>query len=107
MPSMLLKNKTPSGGYLDVTVVGPEGVNRMGIGAMVRAYKTGRAEQRDALLASEEIATGYGFCSGQPAIAHLGLGEETDCDLVVTLPHGKGRIIRRNVKVNRHLRIGK
>ncbi len=66
-PSMLLKNETPAGGYLDVTVVGSKGVNRMGIGAMVRAYKAGRAGKSDAMLASEEISTGYGFCSGQPA----------------------------------------
>jgi hypothetical protein len=104
-PSLLLKNETPSGHYLDVSVVGPKGVNRMGIGAMVRAYKTGHAGQADALLASEEIATGYGFCSGQPAVAHLGLGKATTCDLVVTLPHGKGRITRRNVKVDQHLTI--
>jgi hypothetical protein len=77
----------------------------MGIGAMVRAYKTGRAGESDAIIASEEIATGYGFCSGQPAVAHLGLGKEAICDLVITLPHGKGRIIRRNVKVNQRLRI--
>lgn len=105
MPSMLLKNETLAGHYLDVTAVGSVGINRMGIGAIVRAYKTGRAEAPGALLASEEISTGYGFCSGQPAVAHLGLGAETNCDLVVTLPHGKGRIIRRNVKANQHLRI--
>ena len=104
-PSMLLKNETPAGNYLDVTVVGSHGVNRMGIGAMVRAYKTGLAGKPDALLAAEEIATGYGFCSGQPAVAHLGLGNATTCDLVVTLPHGKGRIIRRDVKANQRLRI--
>lgn len=105
LPSMLLKNETRARGYLDVTVVGQKGVNRMGIGAMVRAYKTGRAREPDAMIASEEIATGYGFCSGQPAVAHLGLGAETKCDLVVTLPHGKGQIVRRNVKVNQHLRV--
>ncbi|MCH7995417.1 MAG: CRTAC1 family protein [Planctomycetes bacterium] len=104
-PSMLLKHETPSGGYLDVTVVGPKGVNRMGIGTMVRAYKAGRAGKPEALLASEEISTGYGFCSGQPAVAHLGLGTEATCDLVITLPHGKGRIVRRGVKANQRLRI--
>lgn len=104
-PSMLLKNETPSGGYLDVTLVGPQGVNRMGIGAVVRAYKSGRIGKPDALLASEEISTGYGFCSGQPAIAHLGLAAEAACDLEITLPHGAGRIVRRNVKVNQRLQI--
>jgi len=105
LPSMLLKNETPAGHYLDVTVVGPEGVNRMGIGAMVRAYETGQAGKPQALLASEEIATGYGFCSGQPAVAHLGLGKSTTCDLVVTLPHGKGRIVRPHVAADQRLTI--
>ena len=105
LQSLLLKNETPSGHYLDVTVVGAKGVNRMGIGSMVRAYQTGRAGDSEALLASEEIASGYGFCSAQPAVAHLGLGKATTCDLVVTLPHGKGRIVRRNVKVNQRPRI--
>lgn len=105
-PSMLLKNETRGGNSLDVAVLGPKGVNRMGIGAMVRAYKPGQAGKPEALLASEEIATGYGFCSGQPPIAHLGLGKATTCDVVVTLPHGKGRIARRGVKANQRLRVG-
>ncbi|MEX2185704.1 MAG: VCBS repeat-containing protein [Pirellulales bacterium] len=105
LPSMLLRNETPAGGYLDVAVVGAKGVNGMGIGAVVRAYTADRAGEPDALIASEEIATGYGFCSGQPAVAHLGLGEAAICDLVLTLPHGKGRIVRRGVKANQRLEV--
>jgi hypothetical protein len=104
LPSMLLRNETPAGGYLDVAVVGAKGVNGMGIGAVVRAYATDHAGEPDALIASEEIATGYGFCSGQPAVAHLGLGAAATCDVVVTLPHGKARIVRRG-KANRRLGI--
>ncbi|MCZ6699996.1 MAG: VCBS repeat-containing protein [Planctomycetota bacterium] len=103
--SLLLKNETKSGHYLDVEVVGSKGVNRTGIGAVVRAYRSGQGGRLHALLASEEVATGYGFCSGQSAIAHLGLGEVTVCDVVVTLPHGKGEIIKRNVKANQRLKI--
>ena len=33
----------------------------MGIGAVVRAYKTGRAREPDAMVASEEIATDTDF----------------------------------------------
>jgi len=104
-PSMLLKNETPAGHYLDVTVIGAKGVNRMGIGAVVRAYTAGHAGEPDALLAAEAVATAYGFCSAQPAVAHLGLGEATSCDVVITLPHGKGRVVRQNIKANQHLRI--
>jgi enediyne biosynthesis protein E4 len=104
-PSMLLHNETPGGHYLAVRVVGSNGVNRMGIGSMVRAYVAGHADEAKALLASEPIATNYGFCSAQPPVAHLGLGKATRCDLVITLPCGKGRIVRTNVDVNQWLTV--
>lgn len=104
-PTLLLRNETPSGHFLDVEIEGAAGINRMGIGAVVRAYRAGHSGDLKHLLASEELATGYGYCSGQPAVAHLGLAAETTGDLVVTLPHGKGRIARRDVKANQRLRI--
>jgi len=104
-PSMLLKNETPSGRYLDVQVIGSGRINRMGIGAVVRAYRAGHAGQTEHLLASEEISAGCGFCSGHAPVAHLGLGEAATCDLVVTLPHGRGRIVRQDVPTNQRLAI--
>lgn len=104
-PSMLLKNETPSGHYLDVEVVGSGSINRMGIGAMVRAYRAGRAGETDHLLASEEIAAARGFCSGHPPVAHLGLADTTTCDLVITLPHDRGRIVRRDVQSDQCLTV--
>jgi hypothetical protein len=103
LPSMLLRNETPSGNPIDVQVVGSSGVNRMGIGCVVRAYLAGRAEDPVALVASEEIAAAYGFCSAPAPIAHLGLGELTRCDIVITLPHGKGRIVRAGVEARQRL----
>jgi len=102
-PSLLMKNETPSGHYLDVEVVGAGRVNRNGVGAMVRAYRAGQAGKATALLASEEIATGYGFCSGQPPVAHLGLGHVDVCDVMVTLPHGQGRLVRKSVDADQSL----
>jgi hypothetical protein len=102
-PSMLLRNETAGGHYVDVAVVGSGRVNRMGIGSQVRAYRAGHAGEADALLASEQIATGYGFCSGQPPIAHLGLGDATTCDLVITLPCGCGQVVRENVAADQKL----
>ena len=105
LPSLLLRNETPSGNYLDVIVVGKGRVNRMGIGTTVRAYRSGRAGDPAALLAAEEIATAYGFCSAQPGVAHLGLASETACDLVVTLPHGAGTIRRPNIQANQSVSV--
>jgi len=104
-PSLLLNNETDGGAYLDVAVVGAGGINRDGIGSMVRAYAPGQAllAGGEDFVASEQITTGYGYASGQAPVAHLGLGERDKCDVVVTLPHGKGRIVRRNVETNRRL----
>ncbi len=105
-PSLLLQNDTPSGAYLNVSIEGADGINRDGIGCVVRAYPPGKALTPNAeLIASEAIATGYGYASGQLPVAHLGLGERSACDVVVTLPQGKGQIIRRNVKANATLRV--
>lgn len=105
-PSMLLHNETPAAGnFLVVKVVGADGINRMGIGSVVRAFAAGKANDMKAMLASEQVATGYGFCSAQEPVAHLGLGKAKLCDLVITLPQGKGQIVRKNVAANQTVTI--
>lgn len=104
-PSLLLKNETNVGRYLDVIVVGSDGINRDGIGSLVRAYSPGTAFTAGGpgFVASEQIATGYGYASGQVPVAHLGIGELETCDVIITLPHGKGEIVRRDVPTNSRL----
>ena len=55
------------------------------------------------MIGLRAIAVGFGYASGQPAIAHFGLGDATTVDLEVVLPHGKGKIVRKNVKTNQRL----
>jgi hypothetical protein len=99
--SLLLKNETPGGNWLRVRVDGVPGVNRMGIGCRVNVSAGGR------LLGCREIATGYGYASGQPAYAHFGLGSEETVDVEVIFPHGKGTITRKGVKANTVLTVTK
>jgi hypothetical protein len=101
--SLLLKNETSSGHWLDVAVQGGGGLNRMGIGTVVRIYEADRLGQPAALITTREICAGYGYASGQEAIAHFGLGDLAKCDLELILPHGKGRIERRGVKADQRL----
>jgi hypothetical protein len=98
--SLLLRNETPAGNWLKVKVEGTDGVNRMGIGAKVKVYAAGKLGERGALLGCRDIAVGYGYASGQPADTHFGLGQETSVDIEVVLPHSKGTITRKAVKVN-------
>ena len=106
-PSLLLKNETVGGAYLDVEVIGADKVNRNGIGTMVRAYPPGQAllAGGESFLASEQIACGYGYASGQAPIAHLGLGDRSSCDVVVLLPNGQGLILKQNVKANQRIKV--
>jgi hypothetical protein len=79
------------------------GVNRMGIGAKIKIYTAGKLGDATALLGCKDIATGYGYASGQPAIAHFGLGDLQEIDVEIILPHGKGRQELKAVKVNQRL----
>ncbi|MEQ8791092.1 MAG: CRTAC1 family protein [Pirellulaceae bacterium] len=101
-PSMLLRNETPSGNWLDVRVEGDgdKDINRMGVGSRVSVYRAGKLGEKDALLGVREIAVGFGYASAQQAVAHFGLGDDESCDVEVVLPHGRGRIEKPGVKAN-------
>jgi hypothetical protein len=106
--TLLLRNETPGGNWLDVAMQAsrdrerPEAaVNRMGIGAKVKVYPAGKLGT--SLLGCREITAGYGFCSGQEAVAHFGLGKEESVDIEVILPHGKGSFTRKGVKANQRI----
>jgi len=105
-PSLLLRNETPGGHWLDVEVRGPRGVNRMGIGAVVRIYAAGKIGQADALLGRREISASQGYTSGQEASAHFGLGTVTHVDVEITLPHGKGKLERQGVQADQRIVVG-
>jgi hypothetical protein len=102
---LLLRTATPGGNGLDVRVAGGMGVNRMGVGSRVKVYPAGQLGRAEALLGCREIAVGYGWCSGQEAAAHFGLGPAAAVDLEVVLPHGKGTVVRKGVRVNRRLTV--
>jgi hypothetical protein len=103
--SMLLHNETKSGNWLRVQVEGTNGVNRMGIGARVNVYPAGQLGQPAALLGCREIATGYGYASGQPAYAHFGLGKTEKVDIEVVLPHHKGTLTQRGIAANQVVKV--
>ncbi len=86
--SRLLRNVSAQNGWLDVRVIGKAATNRMGIGAKVSVYKAGESNRQASLLGTQEIGTGYGFSSGQAAIAHFGLGKETRVDVRVEFADG-------------------
>lgn len=105
LPSLLLKNESPSGNWLEVKLECGQGVNRMGIGSKVEIYPQGEAGDAKSLLGVREIATGFGYASSQEAVAHFGFGDLESADVVVVLPHGKGTWTRKSVKANQRITI--
>lgn len=101
--SLLLRNETKGGHWLTIQVEGNAGVNRMGVGARVRLFRAGKLGQMDSLLGDREIAIGYGWCSGQEADVHFGLGKVDVVDVEVTLPYSKGRWTRQGVQADQRL----
>jgi hypothetical protein len=99
--SLLLHNATKGGQWLQVQVIGEKSVNRMGLGSRVKIFADSK------LIGCQEIATGYGYASSQPAIAHFGLDKIEFVDVEVTLPYGQGTITKKGVKANQRLTIGK
>jgi enediyne biosynthesis protein E4 len=83
--SRLLHNDSPPRNGLQVEVVGKGKLNRMGIGAQVKLFAPGTKD----LLGFQEISTGYGYASGQPAYAHFGLGKHKTVDVEIKLPDGR------------------
>ena len=102
IPSKLFLNRSPSRHWLRIKVVGAT-INKMGIGAKVKVYREGQLGQSEALLGYQEIGTGFGYCSGQEAVAHFGLGDVPVCDVEIILPYGRGIIRKTAVRADQTL----
>jgi hypothetical protein len=99
-PAMLLKNETEGGNWIEVAVDNvKDSVNRQGIGSIVEI----REPSSNRLLGHSEIAVGYGYSSGQPAVAHFGLGDVKEVSVRVQLPGDKGSRALHGVKANQRL----
>lgn len=95
---LLLKNETKTGNWLQITVNNAAlGVNRQGVGAQISVYPVGKKEPR---LGYSEIAAGYGYSSGQEAMAHFGLGDVKAVDIHVVWPGRKGQLTKTNIPAN-------
>jgi hypothetical protein len=95
--SHLMFNNSPNyGNGLDIVFVGAR-MNRMGIGAKVRALLDGK------VLGYREISINGGYSGSGVAVAHFGLGSLRAVDVEVMLP-GRTAVIRINgVKANQRL----
>ena len=96
-PSMLLRNDTPAGSYLKISLRSAGKTNRTAIGARINVRANGQ------LIATREISTSQGYASSHAPLAHFGLGAHDLVDLEIILPHNQGIVHHKNIKTNQHL----
>jgi len=81
----LYRNTLDDGRFLKVRVAAG---GRTPVGAVARLYRPGRPGERGALLASQELSAGHGFCSQAPPEFLFRLPDRGPYDLRVTFPGG-------------------
>jgi hypothetical protein len=98
LPSRLLRNVSPGGHWLEVSVAGP----MTGVGTRVAVYEAGRLNEPEALIGLQEIGVGIGYGGGRQPIAHFGLGQVANVDLIIRSTDGLSEL--HNVAADQHLR---
>ena len=102
LPSLLLRNESTSGHWLEVSVEADQG---FGIGWKVEVYRAGGAGDVAQLLGAREITVTQGYSAGVAPIAHFGLGEDTQVDLRLVPPGGVDPLVVGGVDADQHVRV--
>ena len=102
LPSLLLRNESASGHWLEVSV-GPELGG--GIGTRVDVYEAGGAGDVTRLMGSREIVASLGYTAGVQQYAHFGLGQVTQVDVVVRPPQPHDPVTLTLMAADQHIRI--
>ncbi|MDQ3310524.1 MAG: FG-GAP-like repeat-containing protein [Actinomycetota bacterium] len=102
LPTLLLLNSTEAGHWIEVSVNASLGG---GPGTTVSVYRAGKLGDPGSLLGTDEISPTQGYSAGVEMYAHVGLGDETSVDVLVTPPAPNEPIQLRRVAVDRHLRL--
>lgn len=95
LPSLMLRNDTATGNWLQVSVDGAEG---FGIGWRVDVL------DGDTIVGAREITVTQGYSAGVLPIAHFGLGELAEVDVLLRPPGGADPVLVEGVSVNQHIR---
>ena len=101
LPSMMLENITASGHWLEVSVDATLGG---GVGTRVDVYEPGHSGEPSALVGSREIVASVGYTAGVERIAHFGLGDLTEVDIIVT-PPAPNAPITLTLSADQHVRL--
>lgn len=95
LPSLMLRNETGSGHWLEVSVASDLG---WGVGWRVEVF------DGDNLLGAREITTTQGYSAGVAPVAHFGLGDVERVDIRLTPPGDGDQVVLTDQPADQHLR---
>jgi len=102
LPSLLMRNESGSGHWLEVSV-GPE--QGFGIGWRVDVYEAGSMGDAAALVGAREITVTQGYSAGVAPVAHFGIGDHPQVDVVLTPPGAGETVELPAVAADQHIRL--
>jgi enediyne biosynthesis protein E4 len=102
LPSPFFRNVSASGHWIEVSVDHTLGG---GPGTRVWVYESGAAGDVSRLLGMREITVTQGYSAGNEPVAHFGLGEITEVDVVVSPPGGGEPIVVSALSADQHVRL--
>ena len=104
MLNVVLENQLDNGNnYLKINVEGPNG-NAVGYGSKIWVFEAGHLNDMRALIAYKDVVSTTGHISQNSPTQHIGLADETACDLLVEFSDGT-LVAQRNVGANQTIRI--
>ncbi len=95
LPSILLRNESGTGNWLEVSVDAEKG---HGIGWRISLFDGSK------LIGSREITVTQGYSAGVLPIAHFGAGDATDLTVMLDPPGEKDSIVIDGIEPNQHIR---
>ncbi len=101
LPSLLLRNESSSGHWLEVSVGAEFG---FGLGWRIEVFEDLADGTFGDLLGAREITVTQGYSSGVAPIAHFGLGDATSVSIRLTPPGGLDPIVVSGVPADQHIR---
>jgi hypothetical protein len=98
-PSVLLANESQTGHWLEISVDESLGG---GIGSRVQVFAPG---DRREPLGTVDLSPTVGYTAGVATLAHFGLGQLSEVDLVLTPPPPHEPLVIERIPVDRHVRL--
>lgn len=91
--SHLFRNETNDSSFIEIRIIGPTG-ERYCMGTRAVLYEAGHAGDDSFIIGYRETSSTMAYLSQSSPVIHFGLGEQVNCDAVLSFPTGEEILLR-------------